>query len=140
MRTHRDHIQFFAREIQMLGSGPMNLSYMEALEALANDGLPETEAACRVFSETLKWPAMTNRIRFEVCLRLECARWYCTEFSDADEEDEEWSGSEFLQDLLVEYWHEAGHWDWLRENYCLSRADWNNRIRSASGTSLLLRR
>jgi len=80
---------------------------------------------------------MTIRIRFEVCLRLECARWYCTEFSDANEEDEEWSGSEFLQDLLVEYWHEAGHWDWLRENYFLSRAERSHRFRSGFGTSLL---
>ena len=86
----------------------------EALEAVVGDGLRDTDAACRSFAETLKWPTLTDRVRLEVCLRLECAGWYCNERFDASWEGEDWTNREFLQELLVEHWHEGGHQDWLK--------------------------
>ena len=113
MKKHRDHIPFFWHELQCVSETPITLSFAEALEAILHDGLPETDAACRDFSQTLEWPTLSERVRFEVCLRLECAHWYCTELSELAAEDEEWSGSNFLEELLIAYWREGGRRDWL---------------------------
>ena len=95
MRTTCYHTPFFRKEVKSLGATPVRLSACEALEALVGDGLRDTDAACRVFAETLECPAMADRVRLEVCLRLECAGWYCSEKFDAFWKEEEWTLGEF---------------------------------------------
>ena len=92
----------------------MCVTYEQALAAISDHGDIQADDACRVFSKTLDWPEMEDCVRLEVCLRLECAAWSCSQFADFDAEPAEWSGSNLLTDLLIEYWHEGGRRDWLQ--------------------------
>ena len=111
------HVAFFDKEIDRLGSAPFDLSFRSFLAALAHDGMEEADAACRVFAATLDWPPVSDRVRLELCMRLACARWWCTEVAEHDSEEE--LGSAFLESVLIEYWRDVGRLDWLYENYCL---------------------
>jgi len=114
MRKLRDHLPFLRSEHRALALLPMTLAARDALAAVLTEGDPEADEACRCFSTTLGWPEMTDSVRLQVCLRLDCAGWYCTQFGEWDSDDADWSGSSFLVDLLVEYWHEGGRSDWLQ--------------------------
>src|SRR4029079_17074235 len=76
--SNKPMIGLFERQIEALGSAPLSLGFKEIFEVLVTHAAPETDKACRAFAKTLQWPAeMSDRVRFGVCLRLECAREYC---------------------------------------------------------------
>jgi hypothetical protein len=111
--TWSAHVDFFQREIDRLSQQPFALDFQSFLEAMGLDGVSETDAAIRVFARTLDWPPVSDRVRFEICLRLSCARWYCADMVGHGAEDDEEDGTEFLESLLIEYWRDVGRTDWL---------------------------
>jgi hypothetical protein len=119
--TLGDHASFFEREIASLGKESLNLSFETIIKILRDQGSHEADAACRVFAKTLHWPPVPDEVRIELCMRLDCARWWCklNEISDEPIDDEE-PGPEFLESLLIDYWLDVGRRDWLWENYCLN--------------------
>lgn len=116
-----EHRRFFDREIERLGQPPFDLSIRSFLEVLGRAGSEEADAACRVFAATLEWPRVPEHVRMELCLRLACARWWCTEVEGLETEDE--VGKAFLESILIGYWRDVGRVDWLWENYCLTPAE-----------------
>ncbi len=118
---YEDHLNFFEKEISELGKSPMNLSFPIIMEALGNDGFNETDEAIRHFINTFCWPNVSDRVRFELCLRLSCAKWYCKENGEMDTEDE--TGKEFLESLLIEYWRDVGRVDWIHSHFVESFYD-----------------
>jgi hypothetical protein len=131
MATYLEHRGFFERELASLGAKPLHLDIRTFLSALGPVDYPhmdEANDACRTFARTLVWPPLTDPLRLEVCLRLDCARWYCDQAvrRGQQEEDEglsEEDGREFLESLLIEYWLDVGRSDWLWENYVLHPDD-----------------
>jgi hypothetical protein len=110
-----DHIPFFEREIERLGTKPFDLAFGSFLEVLGlRGGSREADAACRVFAETLEWPPLSERVRLELCMRLACAKWWCAECKDGEPEE---TGKEFLESVLISYWRDVGRTDWLHENF-----------------------
>jgi hypothetical protein len=107
-------VDFFQQEIDTLSQKPLALDFQSVLEGLGLDGVTETDDAIRTYARTLEWPPVADRVRFELCLRLSCARWYCADMVrfDADTDDDR-SGSEFLESLLITYWRDVGRTDWL---------------------------
>jgi hypothetical protein len=129
---YKDHLPFFDGEIATLGQRPFNLPFRTLFEVLRSNGSQEADEACRVFASTLTWPQVSDAVRFELCMRLSCARWWCTELTDDDTYGE--PGREFLESLLIEYWRDVGRQDWLHENYCLTPEEKAQQKRWASGT------
>jgi len=114
------HIDFFEREIERLSREPFALGFQSFLEALGLDGVSETDAAIHVFARTLEWPQFSDRIRFEICLRLSCARWYCADMVASEGEAGDEHGTEFLESLLIEYWRDTGRSEWLYRTFVQS--------------------
>src|SRR3989338_9009876 len=94
-----DHIPFLQRELESLGRKPLSLSFQAFRQAMEGEDSDEADAACRSFVATLQWPPLSDAARFEVCLRLSCAQWWCKECEDEDPGDEH--GREFLTGLLI---------------------------------------
>lgn len=117
MKTCNDHVAFFTSELDTLGNKPFRLRFAEFLEVLRYRKFHEADAACRVFAATLQWPAVQEKTRLELCMRLDCARWYCEEHPDMELDQR---GQEFLEDLLVDYWIDEGKRNWIHDNYCLT--------------------
>lgn len=123
MKTYGDHIPFFEREIATLGSKPFNLSFGQLFAALGSETLLLGDEACRIFASTLQWPEVADIVRFDLCMRLDCARCYCQASPGLEACEEEQSGRELLESILIEYWHDVGKRDWLYENYCLAHEE-----------------
>lgn len=122
--TFGDHVEFFDRELVALGRKPMALTLPQIIAALDTNGSPDADTACTVFAETLTWPnGMTDTTRLEVCLRLQCARWYCIDLEDAEDDGDD--GKKFLESLLIEYWHDVGRVDWIHEHFVKEWAERN---------------
>ena len=105
---YKDHVRFFARELRSLGGAAFELSFPEIFAALTGETDPETDEVCREFATSLIWPkAISERLRFELCLRLESARNHFARLAEsADEhemEPETQTGAELLADVLIAF-------------------------------------
>ena len=109
------HVAFLDREIHLLGGAGFALSFTEIDGILATRNSKETDAICKQFAQTLHWPELSEKTRFEICLRLSCARSWCLHLGDCDSEDQ--TGQEFLESILVEYWNDVGREDWIYDRY-----------------------
>lgn len=117
LETFWDYVPFFEREIRNLAGPFLGLNFLSVFRILRSEGTHEADEACRVFAITLEWPRVADPVRLELCMRLCCARWWCTVVSD-DPLDE--PKREFLESLLIEYWRDVGRRDWIHENFCLT--------------------
>jgi len=119
--SNKPMIGLFERQIEALGSAPLSLRFKEIFEVLVTHAAPETDKACRAFAKTLQWPAeMSDRVRFGICLRLECAREYCERMAKGEERDEPMRERQdkFINGLLIDYWYEAGREEWFMKEVC----------------------
>jgi hypothetical protein len=118
--TYSDRLEFFDREIVALGRQTMELTLPQIIAAFDTSGSKEADAVCKYFADKITWPeGMSPSVRLEVCLRLHCARWWCLKM-DEKESDSEAEGQnlkEFLEDLLIEYWHDVGRVDWIHDHF-----------------------
>lgn len=112
--TYGDHLEFLEREIEQLGRAPFDLAFQSFLEEMGRDHSQEVEAAVRVYASTLHWPPLSERVRFAVCLRLSCAKWWCEDLRDVEVEG---TGSELIESLLIDYWRDVGRADWIYETF-----------------------
>lgn len=102
-----DHIPFFKRELDRLGSpGFPGLSFQSIVQVLARAPTPEADAACRQFVATLSWPPLTDELRLELCVRLACALEWVQGMKEVDVPADE-TGHDFLRDLLIPYFPDA---------------------------------
>jgi hypothetical protein len=110
--TYGDHIRFLDLEIANVGAG-LHLDFGSFVRVLADRvGSAQADEACLSFAASLEWPPMSDEVRFEVCLRLSCARAWCAALGEVDVEAEE-SGRELLENLTTVYWRDGGRVDWL---------------------------
>jgi hypothetical protein len=119
--SYQPMIRLFERQIEALGTAPFaQLSFREMFEVLVTHAAPAADKACRVFARTLQWPRLSDRLRFGICFRLECAREYCESASKTEDQDEPLRERQdkLIQELLVAYWYEAGREEWFMEQVC----------------------
>lgn len=110
MHTYQEHVRFLQRELEGLGK-PFGLALLPLLRVMGAAPSLEADVACRVFAATLQWPPLTDATRLEVGLRLLCAIEWCEERIPVDGDCSE-NGSDFLAQVLIDYWQdfERGHW------------------------------
>ena len=113
--TYGDHLPLIDEELRRLGQPQMKLDLAMILGALSRQGAREADDACRVFAATLAWPPVADSVRFELCLRLQCARWYVDTIRDESPEGQ--TGSELLESVLIEYWRDVGRVDWIYDRF-----------------------
>jgi hypothetical protein len=113
-------IRFFERQIEALGSTSFALSFQNLFKVLVTHLAPEVDNACETFAKTLRWPELSEQVRFGVCLRLECARKYCENAAKEEWHDEPQAERQdkFLREMLIRYWYEAGREEWFMEVVC----------------------
>jgi hypothetical protein len=121
--SNKPMIGVFERQLEALGTAPFSLSFKEIFEVLVTHTAPDADKACRVFAKTLQWPAaekMSERVRFGVCLRLECARDYCERMAKGEERDEPLRERQdkFISELLIDYWYDSGREEWFMKQVC----------------------
>lgn len=114
MNTFADWIPFLNREMAALSQRAFLLPIDDVEEVLGVNGAPEADAAIRVYLDTTEWPPVSDRVRFELLLRLAVARRYCRNSAAARPEEEL---PEFLESVLIEYWRDVGRTDWLYHEF-----------------------
>lgn len=112
---YKNHLAFLDREIASLGTG-LHLDFESLQRVMGGPGTREADDACRVFAATLEWPLMSDAVRAEVCCRLACGRWWCADMGEVEigpEEDGQW----MLEQLLIDYWLDAGREEWIFHSF-----------------------
>lgn len=124
--TYGDRLAFFDKEIAFLGRQTMALTLPQIIAAFDMRGSKEADAACKHFAEKLAWPEdMSGPVRLEACLRLHCARWWCLKMDENHSEAEDENLKVFLEELLIEYWHDVGRVDWIHDHFVQEWAERN---------------
>ena len=112
-RMHDALARFLEGELERLGRPFLRVSFREVLIALNGVPHPQADAACRQFARQLDWPVgLSDAATLEICLRLCSSAWYCHRHGSTRMDDEE-TLEDFLESLLVEWWHDVGREKWL---------------------------
>ncbi len=115
MNDYRDFLPFLKKELSSLEREPLALSADAILDALSSNGSEAADTAVRQYAATLIWPAMSDRVRFELCLRLRVAIWWIESLSDTSSDGEELGV--FLTDTMIDYWRDVGRTDWIWNHF-----------------------
>jgi hypothetical protein len=108
--------RFFEDQIERLGV-PFVVSFATAKRVLSRCTNSDVDEVCRAFAQTGMWPAMSDEARFEVCLRLDCARAWCVLCGSAKVDPRDECEPDFLKELLLDYWNDGGRAEWIRESF-----------------------
>lgn len=111
MKTYRQWRRIVEAELEELGSRPFLLPFRAMCQGLMRDS-PAVDEAVRVFAITHLWPPLTELDRLEVCCRLACLLEWLS-IPDSEDENEERDDRVFVEDLLIEYWRDAGQRNWV---------------------------
>lgn len=107
---------FFGEQAELLGGHELRLSWQTAFERVSGVYSPWTDRAVRSYISMREWPILEDTDRFELLLRLQCARWYCADMRSRDPLAEGLVGENFgatVESLLIEYWQDVGRVDFL---------------------------
>jgi len=115
MNDYREILPFLKQELTRIEKPELRLSVESVIEVLANQGSDLADAAVREYASTLLWPSVSDRVRFELCLRLRVAIWWIESLSDSSTEDE--TLQEFLVGTMIDYWRDEGRWQWVWNHF-----------------------
>lgn len=117
MKTYRQWRQILEQELEELGGRPFLLPFRAMCRGLMQDSRTVDEAV-RVFAITRLWPPLAELDRLEVCCRLACVLEWLS-IPDSEDENEERDDRVFVEDLMIEYWRDAGQWNWVYDELIL---------------------
>ncbi|TVP80441.1 MAG: hypothetical protein EA353_03730 [Puniceicoccaceae bacterium] len=109
----------WCREQQLLlGGHELRMTWVHAYARVAEGGRPSTDRVVRSYIARREWPALEDSDRWELLLRLQCARWYCAELHEKFPDDllaDHYSDrAELLAGVLIDYWLDVGRCEWLQ--------------------------
>lgn len=110
---YADFIPGLRAQIARVSASGRGVAFPDLLAALKGQSTPSADEACRLIALGQDPPTLRRRPRAEVLCRLACAEWYCLESFYQDIEDA--TPREFLESLLIEFWHSSGRVEWLAQ-------------------------
>lgn len=113
MQFFSDWIPILKLEIAKVGAPPFALSFVEMMQVLGSLGTSQVDDACRQFVSGQGWPPLSDAQRLEVCARLDCAIEWCEVCGEGLIEQHQNSKQSSLENILIDYWLEAGREKWL---------------------------
>jgi|SRR6267142_4490165 len=128
MDTFGDFLPLLKRDLAQLEKKQFHLSTEHILDVLSDVGEKIADDAVRHYSATLLWPPVTDKIQFELCLRMRVAIWWIEDFLDEEREE---LYSTFVIDTMIDYWKDVGRRDWIWHHFCNPDVNWNDFIRGA---------
>jgi hypothetical protein len=111
MNDYRECLPFLRSELVKLEQPELHLSAEIILEVMAAEGSPEADAAVLQYADTLLWPPLADRVRFELCLRLRCAIWQIESLNDSTCDQDTLQA--VLTGNMIDYWRDVGRTDYL---------------------------
>ena len=115
MNDYREILPFLKQELEKIEQPELRLSVQSVVEVLESEGSDLADAAVREYSATLLWPRVSDRVRFELCLRLRVSIFWIEGLQDTSTDGE--TLQDFLESTMIDYWRDEGRWRWVWNHF-----------------------